>query len=99
MVTNFTAGKSSTSNWLSRVSTSPGVQQASASERSTPGVADISDAGAVPLPETSASTSPQRPSGKGMKSYQSPPTAPAGTLSPEITKPGTYGELFGNSAC
>ena len=88
MVTNFPAGKSSTSNWFSFVSTSPGVQQASASERSTPRVADISKAAAVPLPETSARTIPQRPSGKGMKSYQSPPTARAGTLSPETTKPG-----------
>src|SRR5208282_6348927 len=98
-VTNLPAGKSSTNKPLSLVKTSPGLLQASAKDRSIPRVADISSAAAVPFPETSASTNPQRPSGNGMKSYQSPPTAPAGTLKPEITKPGMKGELLGNSAC
>src|SRR5208283_3971483 len=99
MVTNFPAGKSDTSKLLSLVKTSPGLLQASAKDRSIPRVADISSAAAVPFPETSASTNPHRPSGNGMKSYQSPPTALTGTLRPEITKPGTYGELLGNKAC
>src|SRR5437588_11616361 len=61
MVTNFPLGKSSTIKRFSLVSTSAGVEQASASERNMPRVADISSAAAVPLPETSASTSPQSP--------------------------------------
>jgi hypothetical protein len=62
---------------LRRVSTSAGPEPVCASERSMPRVADMSSAAAVPLPETSARTRPQRPSRSGMKSYQSPPTEPA----------------------
>src|SRR5580692_11117692 len=98
MVTNRPEGKSLTSNGFSFDSTSLG-QHAVASERSMPRVADISNAAAVPFPETSASTNPQRPSSNGMKSYQSPPTAPAGVERPEIAKPGMYGELRGSRAC
>ncbi len=87
MVTNFPAGKSLTSKLLSWVKTSPGVQHASARDRNIPRVADISSAAAVPFPETSANTNPQRPSANGMKSYQSPPTAPAGMLRPDTAKP------------
>src|SRR2546429_2929005 len=99
MVTNFPEGKSSTSNRFRRVSTSPGLQRASARERSIPRVEDISSAAAVPFPETSASTSPQQPSSRAMKSYQSPPTAPPEKLHPDTAKPGMYGELLGRSAC
>src|SRR5579871_2141802 len=99
MVTNRPAGKSSLNRRFSLVSTSAGEQWASASERNMPRVADMSSAAAVPLPETSASTSPQHPSSSGMKSYQSPPTAPAGSENPDTAKPGMYGELFGSNAC
>src|SRR6266851_946487 len=99
MVTNLPEGKSSASSRFSLVSTSAGLMQVSASDRSMPLVADISSAAPVPFPATSARTSPQHPSPKGMKSYQSPPTAPAGILSPETAKPGMYGELFGNKPC
>src|SRR5579885_2568150 len=99
MVTNLPAGKSSTKSRFNLVITSAGVQDASAKDRSIPRVADISSAAAVPLPETSASTNPQRPSSSGIKSYRSPPTAPAGIESPETTKPGMYGELFGSNDC
>ena len=99
MVTNLPEGKSSTSRRFRRVRTSPGPLQVCARERSMPRVADISRAAAVPFPETSASTRPQHPSSNEMKSYQSPPTAPAGIDSPEIAKPGMNGELLGSSAC
>jgi hypothetical protein len=59
-------GKSSTSIWLTRCSTSPGPLASGASERTMPRVADISSAAGTPLPETSASTSAQRPSASGM---------------------------------
>src|SRR5205814_9600338 len=98
IVTNLTDGKSSTNRRFKRVSTSPGPLQVCARERSMPRVADISRAAAVPLPETSASTRPQQPSSNEMKSYQSPPTAPAGIDKPETAKPGIYGELFGSNA-
>ena len=64
-----------------------------------PRVADMRSAAAVPLPETSARTRPQRPSRSGMKSYQSPPTEPAGIESPDTQNPGIRGELRGNRAC
>src|SRR5215813_3152716 len=99
MVTNLPAGKSSSIRQFSLLSTSAGRQCDSASDRNMPRVADISKPAAVPFPETSANTSPQRPRSKGMKSYQSPPTAPAGMENPEIANPGTYGEVFGNNAC
>jgi hypothetical protein len=34
-----------------------------------------------------------------MKSYQSPPTARAGSLRLEIINPGMYGEVLGSNAC
>src|SRR5438552_16025053 len=98
MVTNRPAGKSLARARLSRFSTSAGWEQVSAKERRMPRVADIDKAAAAPFPDTSARTSPQEPSSKGMKSYQSPPTARAGTLKPETANPGMYGELLGKSA-
>src|SRR5437660_11016759 len=98
MVTNLPLGKSSTIRRFSFVSTSPGVQQASANERNIPLVADIKSAAAVPLPETSASTSPQRPSSRGMKSYQSPPTTPAGLDNPAMENQGRQDGALGGRA-
>src|SRR6266550_7103599 len=99
MVTNRPEGKSSTSNRFSLVSTSDGLQEFSASERDIARVADINNAAAVPFPETSASTNPQRPSFRSMKSYQSPPTAPAGMERPDTANPGINGEHLGSRAC
>ncbi len=98
MVTNLPEGKSSTSKRFSRVSTSPGPVQVCASERNMPRVADISSAAAVPFPETSARTSPQQPSSKGMKSYQSPPTAPAGMDKPGNREAGNVGRTLGQQS-
>src|SRR6266567_3342973 len=98
-VTNRPGGKSSTMRRFSLPRTSAGELHVTASERNMPRVADISNAAAVPLPETSANTNPQQPSANGMKSYQSPPTSPAGIESPEMANPGTYGETLGSSAC
>src|SRR4029077_15583127 len=91
MVTKRPLGKSSIIMLLRRVKTSAGPEPVCASERSMPRVADMRGAAAVPLPETSARTKPQRPSGKGMKSYQSPPTEPAGIERPETRNPGIGG--------
>src|ERR1051326_3832386 len=99
MGTNLPTGKPSSISRLSLLSTSAGGQWDSANDRNMPRVADISKPAAVPFPDTSASTNPHRPRSSGMKSYQSPPTAPAGVENPEIAKPGTYGELLGNNAC
>ncbi len=66
MVTKRPHGKSSTIMLLRRVRTSPGPEPVCASDRNMPRVADINSAAAVPLPETSASTNPQRPSESGM---------------------------------
>ena len=63
-----------------------------------PRVADINNAAAVPFPETSARTSPQQPSSKEMKSYQSPPTAPAGMDSPEIAEAGDVRRTLGQQS-
>ena len=82
-----------------RVSTSAGPEPVCASDRNMPRVADISSAAAVPLPDTSARTRPHRPLASGMKSYQSPPTEPAGIETPDTRKPGIRGEVRGNRAC
>ena len=82
-----TAGKILDHHLLRRIKTSAGPEPVCASERNMPRVADISSAAAVPLPETSARTRPQRPSLSGMKSYQSPPTKPAGIESPDTAEP------------
>ena len=94
MVTNRPEGKSSASKRFSRVRTSPGPLQVCARERIMPRVADISSAAAVPFPETSARTSPQQPSSKEMKSYQSPPTAPAGIDKPGDSEAGDVRRTF-----
>src|SRR5579864_42323 len=98
-VTNRPGGKSSTIRRFNLPRTSDGEPHVTASERNIPRVADISNAAAVPLPETSARTKPQQPSLNGMKSYQSPPTSPSGIESPEMAKPGMYGETLGSNAC
>jgi len=82
------SGKSSSNSLFNRVSTSAGPELEWASDRTMPRVDDINKAAAVPLPETSASTRPQRPSGSGMKSYQSTAHCACGNGQPGHAKAG-----------